>query len=82
MEANVVPFGESSIASVKITSLGQTVASIGLEKKWKLLHMNFEVKKSKRPDLYLFNIQLSSYNNNIKNLTTAIKHVLHKKFKI
>lgn len=33
MEANVVPFGESSIASVKITSLGQTVASIGLEKK-------------------------------------------------
>lgn len=77
MEANVVPFGESSIASVKITSLGQTVASIGLEKKkWKLLHMNFEVKKSKRSDLYLFNIQLSSYNN-IKNLTTAIIHVLH-----
>lgn len=44
--------------------------------------MNFEVKKNKRSDLYLFNIQLSSYNNNIKNLTTAIKHVLHKKFKI
>lgn len=29
MEANVVPFGESSIASVKTTSLGRTAASIG-----------------------------------------------------
>lgn len=43
MEANVVPFGESSIASVKITSLGQTVASIyiGLEKKIKTVTHEF-----------------------------------------
>lgn len=41
MEANVVPFGESSIASVKITSLGQTVASIGLEKKMKTVTHEF-----------------------------------------
>lgn len=41
MEANVVPFGESSIASVKITSLGQTVASIDLEKKMKTVTHEF-----------------------------------------
>lgn len=41
MEANVVPFGESSIASVKITLLGQTVASIGLEKKKKIVTHEF-----------------------------------------
>lgn len=41
MEANVVPFGESSIASVKITSLGQTVASISLEKKMKTVTHEF-----------------------------------------
>lgn len=45
MEANVVPFGESSIASVKITSLGQTVASIGLEKKMKTVTHEFRGKK-------------------------------------
>lgn len=41
MEANVVSFGESSIASVKITLLGQTVASIGLEKKKKIVTHEF-----------------------------------------
>lgn len=41
MEANVVPFGESSIASVKVTLLGQTVASIGLEKKKKTVTHEF-----------------------------------------